>query len=121
MIERESMIQFMNVITDEQKCSPSDMAKVLRLKTFCAQIDNLVKLMKDDPHVLQFTSQYVRGHKGQQESIHQIDSNDTDTNMASPDTKIGERYPKAEIRDQKSKAKIDMFFASQQAKSKLEK
>jgi len=63
-IERESMIQFLNVFTDDQKQSPSDMLKILRLKIFCAQIDDLEKLMKDDPHALQFISQYVRGHKG---------------------------------------------------------
>ena len=63
-IGRESMSQFLSIFTDEQKQSSTNMVKVLRLKTFCNQIDNLEKLMKDDPHALQFISQYVRGHKG---------------------------------------------------------
>ena len=63
-IGRESLIQFMNVFTDDQKKSPSDILKILNLKTFCTQMDTLENIVKDDPHALQFISQYVRGHKG---------------------------------------------------------
>ena len=63
-IERESQIQFLNVFTDVQKETSSDLLKILQLKNFCFQIDDLENIMKDDPHALQFISQYVRGHKG---------------------------------------------------------
>ena len=63
-IERESQIQFLNVFTDAQKETSSDLLKILQLKNFCFHIDNLENIMKDDPHALQFISQYVRGHKG---------------------------------------------------------
>ena len=39
-------------------------------------------------------------------NIDPIDFNNMDTNMASSDTKTGDRYPKAEIRDQKSIASL---------------
>ena len=36
-IGRESMIQFLNVFSDDQKESPTDMVKILKLKNFCSQ------------------------------------------------------------------------------------
>ena len=42
-IERESQIQFLNVFTDDQKETPSDMLKVFQLKNFCLQIDSIEK------------------------------------------------------------------------------
>ena len=63
-IVRESTIQFLNVFTDEQKESFSDILKILQLMDFYFQADNLEKVMKDDPQALQYISQYVRCHKG---------------------------------------------------------
>ena len=60
----ESTIQFLNVFTDEQKATPQDMPKILELKSFCLDIDNLETIVKEDQHALRFISQYVRGHKG---------------------------------------------------------
>ena len=51
-IGRESTIQFLNVFTDEQKETPQDMLKILELKSFCFDIDNLEWIMKDDHHAL---------------------------------------------------------------------
>ena len=58
------MIQFLNVFMDDQKESPMDMLKILRLKNFCFQVHSLETIVKDDPQALQYISQYVRGHKG---------------------------------------------------------
>ena len=42
-MERESQNQFLNVFTDDQKETPSDMLKVFQLKNFCLQIDSIEK------------------------------------------------------------------------------
>ena len=63
-IGRESVNQFLNVFTDDQKDSPEKRIRILDLKLFCSQIDNLENIVRDDQHALQFISQYVRGHKG---------------------------------------------------------
>ena len=57
------MIQYLNVFTDDQKESSTDMLKILRLKNFYLQVDNFEKIVKDDTQALQFISQYIRNHK----------------------------------------------------------
>ena len=47
-IGRESVNQFLNVFTDDQKDSPEKRIRVLDLKSFCSQIDNLEKIVRDD-------------------------------------------------------------------------
>ena len=62
----ESKAHFLNIFTSEQHDTPDGLLRILELRNFCVQVNDLERTnsIQNDLQTVNFINQYVRGHKG---------------------------------------------------------